>query len=268
MKWRGVCRAARRLAAISPIDHLPPIKALPLPLRGHGNNPATIQIQVSRNWKHAKPTSASIKLCRSSRCICRGDAPLGGETSPTSRRSALLRPVCQPTVSNYATRSRPSLYFDRTPPPYIELIVYRFNPSARKPRLSSCISVCVTTGARTGIEPSALRRRFTSDHETALTARVAFCTAHAAPRRPLDHIRDYSTAFAGRLRGRGMPLGAQLIELTDLRIQVVPDRVLDIGVGVGQVVDAELLEGVGKGVGGIGEISRSRGICREPFLQV
>ena len=98
----------------------------PLTVSGSDTSPAApfiaifqrpFTFKVSWNWKHAKPTSPFIRFIGSSRCICRGSPPSGGETSMTTRRSAPpVSPCVNTTMSNFATRSRSTLYLDMTPP--------------------------------------------------------------------------------------------------------------------------------------------------------
>jgi hypothetical protein len=98
----------------------------PLTVSGSDTSPAApfmaifqrpFTFKVSWNWKHAKPTSPFIRLIGSSRCICSGSPPSGGETSMTTRRSAPpVSPCVNTTMSNFATRSRSTLYLDMTPP--------------------------------------------------------------------------------------------------------------------------------------------------------
>jgi hypothetical protein len=62
----------------------------------------------------------------------------------------------------------------------------------------------------------------------------------------------------------GYGLCAHLVELRELVVEGVPDGILNSGGRLDQVVDAQLFDRIGHGIGGVDEITRCSGICFEP----
>ena len=79
-------------------------------------------------------------------------------------------------------------------------------------------------------------------------------------------LREVCAGYAGCAVGAlDYRLCAQLVKLAEFVGEVFPYGIQDAGGRLVQVVDAQLLDGVGQGIGGVGEIRWCRGICGEPL---
>lgn len=163
----------------------------------HGNIPATIHIQGQLELEACKAHVPFIRFIGSSRCICSGSPRSGGETSMTTRRSAPpVSPCVNTTMSNFATRSRSTLYLDMTPPCTSSLLATAAVFSARNaPLILMLPSMGEHWCAVVGLDQLIGTRRY-AIHEIAPLAAGLRHAARVAPGATPFRKLDESVLFA------------------------------------------------------------------------